>query len=180
MKTGTASTDPIDEPPPDVSLRPTTPYQPVYWAEAPPFSPNGPKDESRNAWRAANHCAYRMNGNSGVWANYTLYGYYSYNDCHEFATVWKDSGYKSDRISRNRIIWDEFHHRRMHDIYIGEVLNNRVNLKVIPHMQKHDADYLLATNLEFEERDPRQHKDIEHIVIYRVLCLVTCSRITTG
>ena len=164
MKIGTAAADNPESESSDVVSRPTVPFEPVYWAEAPPFSPAGPRDASRTARRSANHCAYRIHGNSGVWANYTLYGYYSYDDCHQFATVWKESGYKSDRIERNRIIWDEFHYRRMHDIYVGEVLNNRVNLKVLPHMKKHDADYLLATNLEFAERDPQcqsENQDME-------------------
>jgi hypothetical protein len=65
METGPPGHDPDSEPP-AISLRPTIPFEPTYWADAPPFSPPGPRDVSRVARRNANHSAYRTNGNSGV------------------------------------------------------------------------------------------------------------------
>ena len=119
------------------------------WTDPPEYLPPGPHDSGRHARRSANHSAYRINGHPTIWKNYLIYGYYMYDDCHDFMKAWKATAL--DRLERQRFIWREYHYRRINGIHIGTILQKRVTEKTMPYLKEHDPDLWMASDMEYEE-----------------------------
>ena len=95
------------------------------WMDPPEYLPPGPHDSGKHARRSANHSAYRINGHPTIWKNYLIYGYYMYDDCHDFMKAWKATVH--DRLERQRFIWREYHYRRIHGLQVDTTLQQRVD-----------------------------------------------------
>jgi hypothetical protein len=160
MMNGTAPPPPSPPPPdhitPDKDTEATTEARtnPVYnddelWMDPPEYLPPGAHDSGKHARRSANHSAYRINGHPTIWKNYLIYGYYMYDDCHDFMKAWKATVH--DRLERQRFIWREYHYRRLHGLQVSNILQNRVTEKTIPYLKEHDPDLWLASDMEYEE-----------------------------
>ncbi len=121
------------------------------WMIPPDYAPPGPVDAEKHARRIANHSAYRINGHPTIWKNYIYYGFYMYDDCHDFLKAWKATVH--DRLGRQRFIWREYHYRRLHNITVSNstTLQKRVNEKTIPYLKEHDPDLWLASDMEYKE-----------------------------
>ena len=97
-------------PPPDKPYPSSLPGKPqsrpiTHWAESPPFKPPLPIENARITRRNANAHAYRQTGNPLTWYQYISFGFYSYDDCHDFEKVWNAT--ENDIIARNKIVWTE-------------------------------------------------------------------------
>jgi hypothetical protein len=137
--------------PPPAFLRSGTTFDPAAWEDAPPFLLPDPNKNERIARRNANHKTYREIGTNNMWHKYIQLGYYIFDDCMEFQQAWKSTA--NEAISkRYKIIWQSFHIHRMNDIPINKVLDKSANATARPYLQAKEPDFLLATDIEFEEK----------------------------
>jgi hypothetical protein len=91
-----------------------------HWIEPPEFTPPGPFDAEKHARHLANHSAYCAIGHSTIWKNYIYFGFYMYDDCQDFLKAWKTTVH--DRLERHRLIWREYHYRRLHHLAVSPTL----------------------------------------------------------
>jgi hypothetical protein len=156
----TAALPPNHHPPPPSSFKPTgTTLDPTTWAPAPPFLLPDPDASARIARRNANHHMYRSIGTNSIWHKYLDLGYYVFDDCMDFQRAWKSTS-KEAITNRYKTIWKSFHIHRMHDLPVNDNLQKSAINKVRPYLQSKDPDFLLATDIEFEEKEFFANKDL--------------------
>ena len=142
------------------SFKPTgTTLDPNTWAPAPHFLLPDPDLNARIARRNANHHAYRSIGNNVIWHKYIDLGYYIFDDCMDFHRAWKSTA-KEAISNRYKTIWKSFHIHRMHDIPINDNLRNSALKTAKPYLMSKEPDFLLATDMEFEEKEYFANKDL--------------------
>jgi hypothetical protein len=159
---GTTSADPpIDHHHPSTSSHSTTSatLDPTAWAPAPPFLLPDPDANARIARRNANHHTYRTFGTNSIWHKYLDFGYYVFDDCMDFQRAWKSNA-KDALSNRYKIIWKSFHLHRMNDIPFNDNLQQSANHTARPFLTSHDPDLLLATDIEYEEKQFFDNKDL--------------------
>ena len=146
--------------PPPSTFKPTgTTLDPNTWAPAPLFLLPDPDLNARIARRNANHHAYRSIGNNVIWHKYIDLGYYIFDDCMDFHKAWKSTA-KEAISNRYKTIWKSFHIHRMHDIPINENLRNSALKTAKPYLMSKEPDFLLATDIEFEEKEYFANTDL--------------------
>jgi hypothetical protein len=84
-----------------------------------------------------------MHGHPTIWKNYIYYGFYMYDDCHDFMKAWKATVH--DRLERQRFIWREYHYRRLHGLNVNSTLLKRITETTIPYLKEHDPDLWLGS-----------------------------------
>ena len=122
------------------------------WSVPPPFIITHPDDVERIPIRNANHESYQVLGTMTIWNKYINLGYYIFDDCMQFHKIWKSTA-KDSVTQRNKIIWKSFHFHRMHDIPTPAKLALRANKTALPYLKEKEPDFLLATDIEFEEKE---------------------------
>ena len=142
-------------PPPDKPYPSSLPGKPqsrsiTHWAESPPFKPPLPIENARITRRNANAHAYRQTGNPLTWYQYISFGFYSYDDCHDFEKVWNAT--ENDILARNKIVWTEYSYLRMNSIDLNDSIDTWITTVARPYLETHDPDYVLATELAYEDR----------------------------
>jgi hypothetical protein len=144
------ATPPSTHPPSSLKVSGTT-LDPAAWEEAPPFLLNDPNKPERVAIRNANHVTYQSIGTVSIWRKYIQLGYYVFDDCMDFQRVWRSTS-KEAISNRYKVIWKSYHIHRMNDIPIGPILQKSVTTTVLPYLKAKDPDYILATDMEYEEK----------------------------
>jgi hypothetical protein len=141
---------PSNHPPSSLKLSGTT-LVPAAWDEAPPFLIHDSDKPERIAIRNANHVTYQAIGTVSIWRKYIQLGYYVFDDCMDFQRVWKSTA-KEAISNRYKVIWKSYHIHRMNDIPISPTLQKSVTTTVLPYLKAKDPDYILATDMKYEEK----------------------------
>ena len=146
--------------PPQTPLKfPLLPKQTTQgWFPSPvPIVLSDSTDHERLARREANHHHYQQHGNHQTWYYYVIFGFYQFDDVTQFEKAWKNL-LDDDPIdlARFKIIWTEFHTLRMHNMTPNELLGQWATSYAKPYLQKYNKDYLLATEIEYNEH--KQHQ----------------------
>jgi hypothetical protein len=122
------------------------------WNDPPPFILTSEGDDERIAIRNANHEVYKAIGNTAIWNKYIKLGYYIYDDCMQFHKVWKSTA-KDSITERHKVVWQSYHFHRMHEIEMNNTLKESATKTTRSYLKEKDPDYLLATDIEFEEKE---------------------------
>jgi hypothetical protein len=94
-----------------------------------------------------------------MWHKYIQLGYYVFDDCMDFHRTWKSTA-KEAILQRYKVIWKSYHIHRMNDIPINETLQKSALTTAHPFLQSKDPDFLLATDIEFEEKEFFRNQDL--------------------
>jgi hypothetical protein len=70
----------------------------------------------------------------------------------KFHRTWK-STVKEAISQRNKVIWKSYHTHRMNNIPVNKTLQKSALTTARPFLQSKDPDFLLATDIEFEENE---------------------------
>lgn len=122
----------------------------THWAETPTFKPPVPISNARITRRNANAHAYRQTGDPLTWFQYISFGFYSYDDCHDFAKDWIAT--QNNTLARNKLVWNEYSYLRMNSIELNDNIDTWITEIARPYLKTHDPDYILATELAYEEK----------------------------
>jgi hypothetical protein len=86
-----------------------------------------------------------------MWHKSLQLGYYIFNDCMDFQRAWKST--ETDALlKRYKIIWNSFHIHRMNNLHISDTLKKSAKTIARPYLHTNDPDFLLATDIEYEEK----------------------------
>ena len=157
MTIGTRS--PTDNPPPE----PTDPTWTLptidtdQWIEGPSILPPGTVDNELLFRRAANHDAYKINGNKQDWFHYVTFGYYLYDDVQTFLIEWRDA--KKTKLLLSYFIWYAYYQHRMKFLPMTTELEQWATTQVKQFLQIHDPDVILATTLDFENLESTTNEE---------------------
>jgi hypothetical protein len=120
------------------------------WVTPPPFLPPESNDPERLARREANHQLYHQTGDQLTWYHYVLFGYYLFDCVEDFEKAWNPE--QNHQYARFRIMWDSFHKNRMSKILSSPLLTMMwANNYAKPYLHQHEPDYLLATEILYED-----------------------------
>lgn len=126
----------------------------TIWNEPPPpFIITSANDEERISIRNANPQVYHALATTAIWKKcIKLLGCYVFDDCMQFHKLWKSTA-KDSVTERNKVVWQSYHHHRMHNIDMHKTLKESAVLTAWPYLKEKDPDYLLATEIEYEEKE---------------------------
>jgi hypothetical protein len=124
----------------------------TIWNDPPSFILTSTNDVERIAIRNANHQVYRSLGTTAIWNKYIKLGYYVFDDCMQFHKVWKSTA-KDSVTERQKVVWQSYHFHRMNDIAMNTTLEESATKTARSYLRDKDPDYLLATAIEFEEKE---------------------------
>ena len=105
---------------------------------------------------------YRTIGTNSIWHKYLDLGYYVFDDCMDFQRAWKSTA-KEAGLNRYKTIWKSFHIHRMHNIPVNDNLKDDALNKAKPYLSSNDPDYLLATDMEYEEKEFFANKELGNL-----------------
>jgi hypothetical protein len=128
------------------------PFSPdsLSWDKPPPFIPIIASDHERIPIRNANHHAYCMTGTPTMWQKYINLGYYIFDDCMQFQSVWRSMTRDAIVQERYKVIWKSYHYHRMNNITINPTLDKSAIHTVRPYLKAKDPDY--SNNKRFRFR----------------------------
>lgn len=148
MTIGTRS--PTDKPPsvPNDTTWTLPTGDPEQWFESPSILPPGTEDNELLSRQAANHDAYKINGNKQDWFHYVTFGYYLYDDVQTFLIEWRDA--KKTKLLLSYFIWYAYYQHHMKSLPMTTELEQWATIQAKQFLQIHDPDVILATTLDFE------------------------------
>jgi hypothetical protein len=126
------------------------------WFESPAILPPGIEDYELLSRRAANHDAYKINGNKQDWFHYVIFGYYLYDD-QTFLIEWRDA--KKTKLLLSYFIWYTYYQYRMKSLPMSTELEQWATTHVKEFLKIHDPDAILATTLDFENLESTINND---------------------
>jgi hypothetical protein len=77
----------------------------------------------------------------------------------DFHRAWKSTA-KEALLQRYKIIWKSYHIHRMNDIPLNATLQQSATHTVRPYFQSKDPDFILATDIEYEEKEFFKNSDL--------------------
>ncbi|KAI2507901.1 hypothetical protein MHU86_6559 [Fragilaria crotonensis] len=101
--------------------------------------------------RDANAHAYKQHGTPQNWSRYVTLGFFVYDDCTKFDTLWMK--YSADPIICHRMVWYNFMYHVDRKLEISKTLSAWATDVSQPYLQRHAPQYLAINTIDMSWTD---------------------------
>ena len=113
----------------------------VEWVDSPPFrTPDDTADDARLQNRINHASAFQTHGSPVAWNRYTHLGFYVYDDCNDFESIWRQ--FVSKQTFCSKMIWFNYKYHVDRDMDTSSKLHSWATEVAKPHLLQLEPSFL--------------------------------------